>query len=113
MTTESPQNPPLDEDQSDSEDEQYDSEDDQYGRPAHRDCPDCRPNALDSYHCQKEGVRKRAEYDEQHKDGPTPEQYDVVRLDYGKARHEITEAISEVRDQLERITDSLRCTIDD
>src|SRR4051794_1786593 len=88
MTTESPQNPPPNEDQYDSEDDQYDSEDDQYnseddqydsegdqyGRPAHRDCPDCRPNALDSYHCEKEGVRKRAEYDEQHKDGPTPEQ---------------------------------------
>jgi hypothetical protein len=80
---------------------------------APRECPDCRPGALDPLRCRAEGVKAEAAYDEQHKDGPSPEKYETARLEYGKARHDARPVVAEVRDQLTHITDQLRCLIDD
>lgn len=80
---------------------------------APRECPDCRPEALDPLRCRARGVQEEAAYDEQHKDGPTPEQYETARLQYGKARHDATPAVAKLREQLAQVTDKLRCLIDD
>jgi hypothetical protein len=80
---------------------------------APRECPDCRPGALDPYHCRAEGVKAEAEYDDAHQDGPRPDQYEQARLDYGKARHDAIPVVDEVRSQLAHVTDQLKCIIDD
>lgn len=80
---------------------------------APRECPDCSPEALDPLRCRAEGVKQQAAYDEQHKDGPSPDQYEAARLQYGKARHDATPAVAKIREQLAQVTDKLRCLIDD
>jgi hypothetical protein len=80
---------------------------------APRECPDCRPGALDPLHCRAEGVKEQAAYDEKHKDGPSPEQYETARLEYGKARHDAAPLVAAVRDKLAHVTEQLRCIIDD
>src|SRR5260370_22527650 len=64
---------------------------------APRECPDCRPRALDSIRCWAAGVKAEAQYVEDHKDCPSPEKYEDARLRYGKARHDATTVIAEVR----------------
>jgi hypothetical protein len=61
---------------------------------APRECPDCRPEALDPLGCRARGVKEEAAYDEQHKDGPNPDQYETARLQYGKARHDATPTVA-------------------
>jgi hypothetical protein len=80
---------------------------------APRECPDCRPEALDPLRCRAEGVKAEAAYDEKHKDGPNPDQYEAARLQYGKARHDATPTVAKIREDLARVTDQLRCLIDD
>ncbi|HEU5387304.1 MAG TPA: hypothetical protein VFV73_15500 [Streptosporangiaceae bacterium] len=80
---------------------------------APRECPDCRPGALDPLRCRAEGVKAEADYDEQHKDGPSPEQYETARLQYGKARHDAVPLVAAARDKLAHVTEQLRCIIDD
>jgi hypothetical protein len=80
---------------------------------APRECPDCRPEALDPLRCRAKGVKQQAAYDEQYKDGPNPDQYETARLQYGKARHDATPAVAKIREQLAQATDKLRCLIDD
>ena len=80
---------------------------------APRECPDCRPRALDPLRCRAEGVKEQAAYDEEHKDGPSPEQYETARLEYGKARHDAVPLVATVRDKLAHVTEQLRCIIDD
>jgi hypothetical protein len=77
------------------------------------DCPDCKPGALDAIHCRPRGVKAEADYDEAHKDSPSPEQYEAARLAYGKARHDATTILNKVRGELNDVTDKLRCLIDD
>jgi len=80
---------------------------------APRECPDCRPGALDPLRCRAEGVKEQAAYDEKHKDGPSPDQYESARLEYGKARHDAVPLVAAVRDKLAHVTEQLRCIIDD
>jgi len=80
---------------------------------APRECPDCRPGALDPLRCRAEGVKEQAAYDEKHKDGPSPEQYETARLQYGKARHDAAPLVKAARDKLDHAFDQLRCIIDD
>jgi hypothetical protein len=80
---------------------------------APRECPDCRPEALDPLGCRARGVKEEAAYDEQHKDGPNPDQYETARLQYGKARHDATPTVAKIREQLAQATDKLKCLIDD
>ena len=80
---------------------------------APRECPDCRPGALDPLRCRAEGVKAEAAYDEQHKDGPNPDQYEAARLQYGQARHKAKPTVEKVDEDLARITNELRCLIDD
>jgi hypothetical protein len=79
---------------------------------APRECPDCTPRALDPLRCRAKGVQAEADYDNQHP-GADPGQYEQARLDYGKARHDATPVVAEVRSQLAHVTDQLRCIIDD
>jgi hypothetical protein len=76
-------------------------------------CPDCRPGTLDSYGCGREAVKARAEYDAAHADGPDPEQYDTARVAYGAARNEAGPVVYSVRQQLEHVTEQIRCLIND
>src|SRR5215471_7252118 len=80
---------------------------------APRECPDCRPKELDRFRCRAEGVKAEADYDAAHQDGPNADQYEAARLQYGKARHDATPVVAEVRGQLVHVTDQLRCIIDD
>jgi hypothetical protein len=68
---------------------------------------------LDPIRCRAEGVKAEAEYDDQHKDGPSPDKYEAARLQYGTARHDATTTVAEVRNQLMHVTDQLKCIIDD
>jgi hypothetical protein len=58
-------------------------------------------------------VKEQAAYDEQHKDGPNPDQYETARLQYGKARHDATPIVAKIREVIEKAIDTLRCLIDD
>ena len=80
---------------------------------APRECPDCRPRVLDWIGCRAEGVKAEAAYDDQYKDGPSPDKYEAARLEYGTARHDATTVVAEVRNQLTHVTDQVKCIIDD
>ena len=90
----------------------YDSDGSPSGAPSGQDCPDCRPETLDRFSCQAEGVAARAKYHEDHKNGPSSERYEAARLEYGKARHAVEDDVQAVDEQLGDLTDKLRCDID-
>lgn len=84
-------------------------------REHHRPCPECDPDDLDGLTCEAEGVKARAAYAAKYEGDLKNRRtaFDSARQAYSDARTAATNDVGQIRHQLHRIEEQLRCQLPD